>query len=128
MINSAPPTINSEPMSTQIKTSVPIPPPNPYCIADGSSRTNRKLPVTVLATTTNHTISVCISNMKRPDVVLTGLSICSEQKIPLRHRQNLRRLANQQLPIRPYFISFGIHFHLRRRAVVNHVRFAQMPH
>ena len=43
-----------------------------------------------------------------------------KQKIPLRHRQNMRRLAYQQFPVRPNLISLRVHFNVGHGAVVDH--------
>jgi hypothetical protein len=41
----------------------------------------------------------------------------SKQKVPLRHRQLLGRLADQKLAVRPHVVGFGIDLDLRRRVV-----------
>src|SRR3954452_22384603 len=43
-----------------------------------------------------------------------------EQKVALRHRQALRRLAGEQFTVGPHLIGFGIDVDVGRGAVVDH--------
>ncbi len=62
------------------------------------------------------------------NLVRTSVDVAaSKQKIPLRHRELLRRLADQQLAVRRHGVGLGIDCDLRRRAVVDHVLLAQTP-
>src|SRR5271165_607739 len=50
----------------------------------------------------------------------------SKQKIPLRHWQHLRRLAGQQLAVRPDAIGIGVDFDLGCRGVIRQVLFGDI--
>lgn len=52
--------------------------------------------------------------------------LASKQKIPLRHRQLVRRFAHQQLAVRPHVIGLGVDLDLRRRAIVDHALLADL--
>src|ERR1700722_5879172 len=56
----------------------------------------------------------------------TVSSSASKQKVLLRHRQLVRRLADQKLAVRPHVVSLGVDLDLRRRAIVDHALFADL--
>src|ERR1700721_2152569 len=49
-----------------------------------------------------------------------------KQKVLLRHRQNVGRLADQKLAVGPHVISLGVDLDLRRRAIVDHAFLADL--
>src|SRR5260370_17645803 len=51
-------------------------------------------------------------------------ALISEEEIALRHRQLSSRLAGQQLAIGADLVSLRVHFNLRCRGIVDHVRLA----
>src|SRR5882762_6391348 len=50
----------------------------------------------------------------------------SVQEVTLSHGQHLCRFTGEEPAISPHFISFGIHFHARSRAVQDHRTLADL--
>src|SRR5262245_52260474 len=59
-----------------------------------------------------------------PSASSTLRRLLLEQEIPLRQRQNLRRLAGEQFAVRAHFVGLRIDFDLLHGGIVNHVALA----
>src|SRR5579871_3699793 len=62
----------------------------------------------------------------RSVAAILSCSSPSKQKVPLRHRQLVRRLAHEQLAVGGHVVGLGVDLDLRRRAVVDHALLADL--
>src|SRR5215813_1626487 len=68
-----------------------------------------------------HAIEAMLLPVPSPDYFGTGL----EEKVPLRHREDVSRLAREKLAVSAHFIGLRVHLDPRAVVVGDHGRFAE---